>query len=74
MGRSSSPGGGKNFHFSVSSRRALGPTQPPILWVPGALSPGVKRNVREADHSPPNSAEVKETWVCTSTAPYVFMA
>jgi hypothetical protein len=22
---------------------ALGPTQPPVQWVPGALSPGVKR-------------------------------
>jgi hypothetical protein len=41
---------------------ALGPTQPPIQWVPGALSLGVKRPGREADHSPPSSAEVKE-WV-----------
>jgi hypothetical protein len=38
---------------------ALGPIQPPIHWVPGALSPGVKRQGREADHSPPFSAEVK---------------
>jgi len=30
--------------------------------VPGALSLGVKRLGREADHSPPSSAEVKE-WV-----------
>jgi hypothetical protein len=29
-GRSSSPGGGKNFHVSMSSRTALGSTQPPI--------------------------------------------
>jgi hypothetical protein len=41
---------------------ALGPTQPPIQWVPGALSLAVKRPEREADHSPPSSAEVKE-WV-----------
>jgi hypothetical protein len=46
------PVGGKNVHFSLSFRPALGPTQPPIQWVPGALSPGVKRPGREADHSP----------------------
>jgi len=33
---------------------------PPIRWVPGALSLGVKRLGREAQHSPPSSAEVKE--------------
>jgi hypothetical protein len=38
----------------------LGPTQLPIQWVPGALSPGVKRLGREADHSPPTSAEVNK--------------
>jgi hypothetical protein len=36
------------------------PTQPRIQWLPGALSLGVKRPGREADHSPPSSAEVKE--------------
>jgi hypothetical protein len=39
---------------------ALGPIQPPISWVPGALSLGVKWLGREADHSPPSSAEIKE--------------
>jgi hypothetical protein len=48
---------------------ALGPTQPPIQWVPGALSLGVKRPGREADHSPPSSAEVKNAWSYTSTPP-----
>jgi hypothetical protein len=38
------------------------------------LSLGVKRPGREADHSPPTSAEVKKTWIYTSTPPYVFMA
>jgi hypothetical protein len=33
--------------------------QPPIQWVPGALSQGVKRPWREGDHSLPSSAEVK---------------
>jgi hypothetical protein len=45
-----------NFLFTTSSRLALGSTQPSIQWVPGVLSPGVKRPVREADHSPPTSA------------------
>jgi hypothetical protein len=73
-GRSSRPGGVRNFHFSMSSRPALGSTQPLIQWVPGALSSGVKRPGREADHSSPTSSEVKNTWIYTSTPPYVFMA
>jgi hypothetical protein len=48
------------FLFTTASRTALGPTQPSIQWVPGALSLGVKRQWREADHSLPSSAEVKE--------------
>jgi hypothetical protein len=74
MGRSSSPGRVKNFLSSTSSKPALGPTQHPIQWVPGVLSPGLKRPGREADHSPPTSAEVKNTWIYTSTSPYAFMA
>jgi hypothetical protein len=35
-----SPGRVKNFLFSTSSSPALGSTQPPIQWVPGALSRG----------------------------------
>jgi hypothetical protein len=66
-GRISSPGRVKNFIFSTSSRSALGPTQPPIQWVLVALSLGVMRPGREADHSPPTSAEVKKMWVYTST-------
>jgi hypothetical protein len=45
--------------LSIAARPALGLTQPPMQWVRGALSPGVKRPGREADHSPPSSAEVK---------------
>jgi hypothetical protein len=72
--RSSNPSRVKNFLFSTSSRPALGPTQPPIQWVPVVFSPGVKRPGREADYSPPTSAEVKKTWIYTSTPLYVFMA
>jgi hypothetical protein len=50
----------------MEPKPALGRTQP-IKWVPGALSFGVKPPEREADHSPPPSAEVKNAWNYTST-------
>jgi hypothetical protein len=37
------------------------------------LSPGVKRQGREADHLPPTSAEVKKMYIYTSTPPYAIM-
>jgi hypothetical protein len=44
---------------STTSRLALAPAQPPIQWVPGALSQGVKQPRCEAEHSPPPNAEGK---------------
>jgi hypothetical protein len=73
-GRNSSRGRVKNFVYSTSSSPALGPTQPPVKWVLGAVSLGVKRPGREADHSPQTTAEVKKIWMYLSTLPYVFMA
>jgi hypothetical protein len=43
-------------------------------WVPGALSLGVKRPGREADHSPPSSTEVNNAWSYTSTPKYALKA
>jgi hypothetical protein len=60
--------------FATASRLALGLTQYPIQWAPETSVEGIKRPVREADHSPPSSAEVKNAWNYTSTLLYVFMA
>jgi hypothetical protein len=59
------------WKFSLHHRvqNGSGPTQPPIQWVPGTLSLGVKRPRREADHSPPSSAKVKNAWSYTSITP-----
>jgi hypothetical protein len=64
------------FLFITTSRRALGEegTQPLIQWVPGTLSLGVKRPDREAEYSPPSSAEVKNAWSYTSIPQYTCMA
>jgi hypothetical protein len=43
------------------------PIQPPIQWVPAFLLGGYNRSRREAIHSPPSSAEVKNEWSYTSS-------
>jgi len=70
------PGRGKEgiLLFIAMYRLALGLTQSPIHWVLGALSPGLNQLGCEANHSPPYSTEVKNTWRYTSTPPYIFMA
>jgi hypothetical protein len=40
---------GNIFFSSPLSRSALGPIQPPVQWVPGALNPGIKRPGCDAD-------------------------
>jgi hypothetical protein len=57
----------------TASRPTLGPTQPPIQSVRGALSPGIKRPGREANNLLPSDSEVN-MWSYTSTSQYVFMA
>ena len=54
--------------FPHLSRPALGPTQPPVQWVPG-LSGGKERPGRDADPSPPSSAVVNKEYSYTSTSP-----
>jgi hypothetical protein len=62
------------FLFTTASRPVPDPTLPPIQWVAGSLSLGVKWSRREADHPPPSSAEVKNAWSYTSTPQYILMA
>jgi hypothetical protein len=54
------PAGGRIFSSSCRPDRLWGSLS--LLWVARVKRPG-----HEADHSPPTSAEVKKTWVCTST-------
>jgi hypothetical protein len=56
-GRGSIPVRIKVLLFPITSRSALVRTQPPMQWVPGAVSLGLKRPGLEADHSPPCNAE-----------------
>jgi hypothetical protein len=70
----SSPGRGwELFSSPPHPNRLWGSTQPPIQWVPGALSLRVKQPGREAYLSPPSSAVVKNVWSYTSTPQYIIM-
>jgi hypothetical protein len=53
------PARARDFSYSTESRPALGPTQPPVQWVPKALPTRVVQPGSEADHSPLSSAKVK---------------
>jgi len=55
-GPRSNSSGDEIFH---PSRPALGPTQPPVKWVPG-FPRGKVQPGRAADHSPPSSATAIE--------------
>jgi hypothetical protein len=50
------------FFLVIASRPALGPNQPPIKCVHGALSPKVKWPGREADHSVLSGSFIVTVW------------
>jgi hypothetical protein len=56
-----------SLHHRVQNGTGAHPASYP-LGTTGSF-PGVKRPGREADHSPPSSAEVKNAWGYTSTPP-----
>jgi hypothetical protein len=57
------------FLFITLSRPALVPTEPPIQWIPEALSLEVKRPGREADHSPQSKPRSKNALNYNSNPP-----
>jgi hypothetical protein len=59
--------------FVTATRSALGSTQLLMQWTWEALSLGVKRPGREANHPPPTSAGVKNARSYNSTPQYIFM-
>jgi hypothetical protein len=54
--------GAELFLYSTASRPALGPTQPPAQWIPGALSSEVKLQKCGTDYFLQSSVEVKCVW------------
>jgi hypothetical protein len=67
---------GVRVRVPLGTRTSFSP-RPPSSWGTtasnerenGDLSPGVKWPRPEADHSPSTDAEVKKTWIYTSTSP-----
>jgi hypothetical protein len=59
----------KIFLSSIASISPLGLIQPPIQWVLGTCSLGVKQPGHEAGHSLQSSAKVKNVWIYSSICP-----
>jgi hypothetical protein len=68
------PVGPRIVSFPRLPDRLLGAPNLQYYGYRGAISQGLQRSGREADHSPPASAEVKNMWIYTATPPYASMA
>jgi hypothetical protein len=68
------PVGAKIFSFPCRPDRFCGPPSLLSNGYRGLFPRGVRRTGREADHSPKTSAEMKKTWIYTSTPPYACIA
>jgi hypothetical protein len=73
-GGSSIPGRVKKFSLLQIVQTGSGVHQTSYKMGTGGSFLGVKRQGREADHSPPTSAKVKKMWIYTFILPYVIMA
>jgi hypothetical protein len=62
----SNTGWGKIFTLSIASRLVLGPTQPPIRWVPEDLSPRVRNEwlISRSGHVAPGEMSWKDRKCC----------
>jgi hypothetical protein len=66
----------KRVRAPVGARIFSSPRRPDRLWGPPDFlynGYGVNRPGREADHSLPTSAEIKNTWIYIVSPPYAFM-
>jgi len=60
----------KRGRTPIASRLALGSTQLPIQRTPVSVSPGDRKPMREADYSPPSSAQGNNTCCCITIPLY----
>jgi hypothetical protein len=64
----------RNFFLLHSVQTGSESTHPPIKWVLVALSLEVKQQMREAEHSPPSRAELKNDGDIPQFPQYIFVA
>ena len=56
---------------SLQGRDFSTPRHSDLFWMPHGLSLDVMRRLRETNHTIPSGTEVKKSWRCTFTSPYL---